>query len=420
MKRPTVASLKKVTPQNLANLGVERLAEILAAVADTRPEVKRRLRMELAAEQGAEHLALEIDKRLGVVAASRSRVSWRQRPAFVGEIEVLRRLIAERLGALSPAAALSRMWPFMDLARRLGLRVRDRDGELAAVFVRAAGDVGALAGEAGGSAADELVAAMARNPVRWADWLPATIEQAPPSLVAVVMERVRAHPEAADDWPRIVRHLADATGDVDAFLGSFSAQARRTPSVAAEVAQRLLGAGRVEAAGEVLRATAPAMARRGWIGSRPPQPDFDWETAWIDYLDAAGRAEEAQAVRWASFQRTLSVERAKAFTGRLSDFNDVEAEGRAFEHAAGHEDFQRGLQFLMDWPALPEAAGMILARAGEAEVAGDLAELWAGRLRPRHPQAAHTLLRRAAAAAFRRRELATCDRLTREADAIPL
>jgi hypothetical protein len=79
MKRPTVASLKKVTPENLAGLGVERLAEILVAVADTRPEVKRRLRMELAAEQAADHLSAEIDRRLGRLETARTTVSWCQR-----------------------------------------------------------------------------------------------------------------------------------------------------------------------------------------------------------------------------------------------------------------------------------------------------------------------------------------------------
>ena len=51
MKPPTVASLKKVTPENLARLGAERLAAIVADAADTRPDLKRRLRMELAAEK---------------------------------------------------------------------------------------------------------------------------------------------------------------------------------------------------------------------------------------------------------------------------------------------------------------------------------------------------------------------------------
>ncbi len=61
---------------------------------------------------------------------------------------------------------------------------------------------------------------------------------------------------------------------------------------------------------------------------------------------------------------------------------------------------------------------MIQARADEIQAPAEAAELWASRLRARQPAAAHLLLRKAAAAAFRRRELATCDRLTLEADAI--
>jgi hypothetical protein len=63
---------------------------------------------------------------------------------------------------------------------------------------------------------------------------------------------------------------------------------------------------------------------------------------------------------------------------------------------------------------------MIEARADELRVSDAQAELWAARLRARQPRAAHTLLRKAAAAAFRRRDFAACDRLTQEADTIEL
>ena len=96
----------------------------------------------------------------------------------------------------------------------------------------------------------------------------------------------------------------------------------------------------------------------------------------------------------------------------------MEAEARAFAHAAGHADFQRALAFMMDWPALPEAARMIQARPDDVEVSVEQAELWAAKLRIRYPAAAHLLLRKAAAAAFRRRDFAACDRLTAEADLI--
>jgi hypothetical protein len=72
----------------------------------------------------------------------------------------------------------------------------------------------------------------------------------------------------------------------------------------------------------------------------------------------------------------------------------------------------------MAWPALPEASAMILERPDDVKLEPERAEAWAGKLRRRFPQAAHLLLRRAAAAAFRRREFKLCDRLTEEADAI--
>lgn len=408
MKSPTAASLKKVSPQNLARLGADHLAEILVEVAETRPELKRRLRMELAAEQGADHLTLELDKRLASLETSRSKVSWRKRPSFVADLEGLRALIAERLSALDPTAALTRLFVFMDAARRLGGRVRDKDGSLAAVFDHAAADIGRLLGAREDlRALDGLVEAIGRNPAAWANWLPAALADASPSLRGALLARLRARDETGPAWSSILRVSADAAGDVDAFLSTLTAHAARTPSVAAEAARRLLGAGRVAEAGRLLEGARQA-----------GEPEFDWETAVIDYLEAAGQSEAAQAARWTSFERTLSVARARDHVRRLTGFDDVEAESRALHHAASFPDAGRALAFLMDWPALPAAAGLIEARADELRVHADQAELWAARLRARQPRAACRLLRAAAALAFKRREFATCERLTQEADTI--
>lgn len=422
MKRPTAASLKKVTPENLANLGAERLAEILVAAALTRPELKRRLRMELAAEQGADHLLAEIDKRLGSLETSRSKVSWRQRPTFVRDLDGLRVLIAQRLAGLDPAAALDRMWRFMDLAGPLARRVRDRDGELAAVFARAAGDVGALL-EASGDAegAEALVEAVVRNPAGWTGWLPRVLERSPPGLARIALAAMAGRDGAVAGWMPPLRQLADAAGDFDAYRATFSAQALRTPEVAAELARRLLDSDRVEDAGRVLQLAAPGGIGSPGGGSQSAEVDFGWESVWIDYLDRAGQDEAAQAARWTSFERTLSAERLRAFTRRLADFDDVEAEGRAFAHAASHRDLPRALRLLMDWPALPEAAALIQARAAASGAALEPhAEAWAERLRARQPTAAGVLLQIAAQAAFRRRDRAAGEQLTQEALALAL
>ena len=93
------------------------------------------------------------------------------------------------------------------------------------------------------------------------------------------------------------------------------------------------------------------------------------------------------------FERTLSPDALRAAVARLPDFEDVVALDRAFAHAAGYFDPVKGLAFLMNWPALREAADMIEARAAELRGGHEDTALWAARLSARHPRAALILLR---------------------------
>ena len=375
--------------------------------------------MELAAEQGAEHLLAEVDKRLATIQASRSQVSWRQRPAFVRELDALRGLIFGRLAELDRPAALDRGFIFLDLARRVRTRVKDREGALAEVFRRAAEDLGALVGPGDPSLVGPLAEAVAQDPAAWAEWLEPLLAVASRDFADGLLHRLVAQAGPAPGLTSAIRRVADAAGEVDAYRATYSAEALKTPDVGSEVARRLLAAGRIAEAGQVLEASRPPPGKRPrtW-GQAAEQAAFAWEGAWIEYLEQTGQTDAAQAVRWTSFERTLSVERARDFITRLSGFADVEAEERAFAHAAAHPEFERGLAFLMSWPALREAAQMIQRRPEEAAVDAERAELWAGRLRARYPAASERLLRSAAAAAFQRRDFGAADRLTAEADAI--
>jgi hypothetical protein len=416
MAKPSVASQKKVTVENLASLGVDRLAEILVEVAETRTDLKRRLRMELAAGLGATHLVPEIDKRLGALETSRGQVAWRQKPAFLRDLDALRGLIADRLGRQAPDAALERLWRFLATYGQTSGRLREREEAFEAVYIQAAGDLGRLlAGHDPHLAANALVDAATAAPQPWSHWMPGTLATMPKATAQIALTLAQARAKAAPGWVVVIRHLADAAGDVEAYAATYGAPALETAPVAIALARRWLAIGRVEAAGQALRCAAPKP--KGFRG-RLAAPDFDWESAWIDYLEAAGDAAGAQAVRWASFQRTLDTGRAKAFVGRLDGFDDVEAEGEVFAYARAHADFEKGLAVLMTWPALAEASRMILDRGDEARTEPDQAEAWAAKLRARFPAAAHRLLRRAAATAFKRRELKLSQRLTEEADSI--
>ncbi len=85
-----MASKKTVTPNNLAVLGAERLAAILIEFADGDAEIKRRLRLELAAEEGGDSIAAEIGKRITALRSARSFIDWQKQRDFVRDLDLQR------------------------------------------------------------------------------------------------------------------------------------------------------------------------------------------------------------------------------------------------------------------------------------------------------------------------------------------
>jgi hypothetical protein len=180
--------------------------------------------------------------------------------------------------------------------------------------------------------------------------------------------------------------IPDLQGDVDAYIAQQSREARSAPKVAADIARRLLSAGRVE----------EALTSVDAIGdTRKHLTPLEWEQTRADVLEALGRTKEAQDFRWTCFERSLAPEHLGAYLKRLPDFDDAVAEDRALTHALGHPEMLRALWFLVNWPALKEAAQLVTSRANELD--GDHYELLvpaAQVLEGKHPLAA-TILRRA-------------------------
>lgn len=187
--------------------------------------------------------------------------------------------------------------------------------------------------------------------------------------------------------------IADAQGDVDTFIGQYDAPTRKVPKIAAEIAQRLLAAGRVQEAWQAIEAATPK-EHQGRNGISWTWPEFEWEDARIEVLEALGRPEEAQAARWSVFERSLSEEHLRAFLKRLPAFEDVEAEERALDYAQSFASPLQALAFLVAWPALDRAAVLVIRRA--AELDGDHYEVLtpaAATLAGKHPLAATLVLR---------------------------
>ena len=152
-----MAPKSAVNLTNLEVLGAKRLAEILLELGMEDVGIKRRLRLELSAEAGAEAVAADLGKRLTALRQARSFVGWEKRRAFVKDLDLQRQLIVEKVVDTRPDLAFELMWRFMELAEPVLNRVDDSRGDVGEVFRRACVDLGTIAARA------------APDPVRLAD-----------------------------------------------------------------------------------------------------------------------------------------------------------------------------------------------------------------------------------------------------------
>ena len=411
-----MASKKTVTTENLAALGAERLAAILVEFATGDAEVKRRLRLELAAEGGGDVIAAEIGKRLTALRSARSFIDWEKRRDFVKDLDLQRTMIAGRVAQTRADLALDLMWRFVDLAGPVLNRVDDSSGSVGTVFQSACEDLGTLAAKARpdpSGLADRVSAAVLANDYGVLDDLvPVTLPALGDagaarlkSLLAQVLKDPSRQASGSDSRRsaarRALQDIADGQRDVDAYIALVPAAQGSMPHFGAEMGRRLLAAGR---AGEALAALEKA--RPEPRTSRAGHDDDElllaghhggdgWEEAYIEALDAIGRTGQAQQLRWAAFEERLSSTQLRDHLKRLPDFEDFEAEERAMRHALNFRSFPAALEFFRAWPEQARAAELVLARFPEID--GNLYYLLdpaAQLIEGRHPLAA-TLLRRA-------------------------
>jgi hypothetical protein len=413
-----MAARTTLNARNLEALGAPRLAELLLELTAGDAAAKRRLRLALAGAEGPAEVARAVRKRLAEIGRSTAFVDWRRQHALADDLDTQRRAIAEEVARADAPEALDLMWRLLDLADPVLSRCDD-SGTVSDVFTEACSNLGEIAGAAGAAPralADRAFEAACRNDYGQYDELvpclaPALgregLEHLRERMIAFSNEPVRQLPDeerrvyayglggpvyadeiAASSRASTVRlalmAIADALGDADAFAAQYDERARKVPRIGAEIAQRLLAAGRAEEAWQALQAAEP----RGGLR------EHEWEEARIEVLEALGRVDEAQAARWSSFERYLSAPDLRAHLKRLPAFDDVEAEERALGHAERSGDLMQALSFLVSWPALDRAAALVVGRADELDGNEyDVLAPAAEALAARHPLAATVALR---------------------------
>jgi hypothetical protein len=398
---------KALNEKTLGQLGADRLVLILLEVAEGQPIIKRRLRMELAAQIGPEALVTEIEKPLESIRAAGGRVNWRKLKGLLQDLGLLRAMITGPLAHAEPAAAVGLLLRFVGLERGVLARVKDTKGQVAEVFAEALADLPRIAStmivrppgfvSAMMTALDEVGAGsketLAQGLIR------ALNDDEVAQLRASIETRMAPHRRVNSGWRAALQVVLDVQGDASGYAATYSVSEAVLPPVGARIAQRFLKAGQLEDAARALARSDPSDSGTGGATNPPASSVSDpglvaWRGVQIDLLEARGEAQAAQDARWRAFERDLSAEQLRAYLQRLSGFDDVIAAERALEHAAIFKPFAGALAFLVSWPALPEAAHLVVSRASEIDGAAvETLEPAARALEGRYPIAATLLLR---------------------------
>ncbi|MCX7567775.1 hypothetical protein OS189_15635 [Sulfitobacter sp. F26169L] len=410
-------SKKTLNEANLAALGAQKLARLLIEVSTGSAEIKRRLRLELSHNLGAEELARDVRKRLASIRKSRSFVGWRKRKALVRDLSTQAEMITEKIAPDAPAEAFDLLWQFIELAPSVYERVDDSRGDVGDVFRAALARFGDIAPCAQLSPTDLAVRvwdALRANSYGEFDGIipllaPALGDEGLAQLKALVIAYQDAPLEtgedhaalqflrdlrssggsfAADRKARLIQSslqdIATVQGDLDTFIAQYRSSDLARPRIAAKVARLLLDAARAEEALDILTgADIDNGAGR-----------TEWDAAYIDSLLALDRVEDAQNHRWTCFCETLDGQMLRDYLKLLPDFEDIEIEDGAKDHALAFEDAFTALQFFIDWPDPAMAARLIESRI--AELDDDFAHILApaaDTLRNKYPLAAVLLWR---------------------------
>lgn len=409
---PSMPRQAAITEISLESLGLKPLAALVQEACERDDVRENKVRMMLAAKDGGDALDAELAKRIESMAGSRTFYDWRMAGDLVRTIDAIRSNIVDELGAKDPRAAVVRLWQLIDASHKIMEIVDDSSGVTCGSLRGAVADLGRILQKSGVDDAPELAervhASFLDNGYCVKDGLVRAV--APALGVEGRSELRRLFEEdlaALDAMPapsgdrgvdykqqsrqsaaaQRLMDLADAEGDVDAFLRA----AERSPYVVAHVG---------EAAEQLLKAKRPAEAL-AWL-DRGPADHSQWRDPTgeglvelkLRALEALRRKDEAQALRWQMFERHRWMFYLREYARRLPDFEDDAVIRKAIAHALAYPGVLDALMFLVDRPDLDAAAQLVTMRA--AQIDGRHYQILnhaIDRLEDKHPVATTILLR---------------------------
>lgn len=383
-----MARASAVTPEALQALGAEKLASLILDEIAGNPAFKRRVTTALAGRDGPLALAKVLDKRLAGLERARSFVDWDKARGFRDDLAALLSGIVTELAPQDPSMAMDRLIRFIATHDAVFERVDDSGGHVQEVYRTAIDSLGAIAARLPASATFALAGQIMDRLGEMAHgYLPKVAAAVIPHLPmpacaawdADLVRRIAARDEAeagqrtsdrwfysmTDQWREIRQHLALAQGDLDLFLTIEAAKPERLRDTLT-AAMRLRDAGRLKDALRWVRMGGRQRHVRliGMDGEdlTDESPAVRQALLEADILRDLGHLEDARRLRWSIFAETLAPALLRAHLKSLPDFDDIEAEERAFALALDHADPMAALRFFLAWRRQDLAARLIVQR----------------------------------------------------------
>ena len=357
--------------ETLAELGAQKLAEMILAEARDNAAFRKRVNAALAGVRGGDAVAALIDRRLAALEKARSTVDWRKEKDFAADLKATGDTIGGELAALDPSLALERLVRFLETHVRVFERVDDSSGRLQDVYWRAAERI------------PELMRRMpAEDLARVPALLSASLTKDTHGLIAkAAVEAVRLLPgpvltewdqalsrgKEPDDAVLAIRQsIAETHGDLEGYIALEERRPewRRDPL---RIAEKLLDAGRLDEALEWARrekkVASPSCRRPTWRMGASHGPTNSlasrWKRGFSKRRTIVRRRRRCAGRR---SRRRCTLETLRDYISKLDDFQEFDELDRAFAIAASFPQPYVALAFFIEWPRLDHAAKLVLAK----------------------------------------------------------
>ncbi|QDA36266.1 hypothetical protein E4191_19325 (plasmid) [Paracoccus liaowanqingii] len=413
-------SKKTLNKENLQKLGSETLAGLVMDLVQGSATLQRRARMELSAAQGPKDVAADIRKRFASLRRSTSYIDWRQQRALVKDLDGLLGAIESNIAAVDASEAFELLWSFLQLAPSIYERTDDSNGAVGGVMAEAVDLIAAIAPRLSPdpeTLAERILEAVAEAGYGEFDGIiPATAEALGTDgldHLKQITEAWAAQPPITQDLDRyagygfssspeeiayrqkqgtrsiILADIADAQGDVDAYMARYSEEQLTYATIAPGVARRLLDAGRIEDALAIIERAKTAESAKSFRMSGD-----DLNKVYEECLEKLGKVVALKDHLWNAFRQNLSKRSLRKYLKLLPDFEDIDAERTALDFAETFPFIELAISFLIEWPAHERAAKVVLTRANDLDGNSyHILTTGAAALEPQYPLAA-TMMRR--------------------------